>query len=398
MLSNYTNTELIELVVKSGTKAAAARNIGVPVSTLKDEIIRRDLNKKIEEKKAKVVEKYSIDELVSKEEILEEELAEARKALTTARKRTVGAERIDRAIESALDNIRPSNSLKTPEPQESTGEDPHHRQLLVLSDFHGGENVDPDAVNGLNNYSWDIMEQRTQEVIDALISHKQYSPPLSGIDVVIVGDQCSGSNHQELAETNDIPLAEQGVKMGFLQGEILESIAPHYQEVYCTGVVGNHPRLTKLPAAKRIHDNMDYVSYRIAQEYVKNFDNITMEVPTSAATFHEIAGKTLYVWHGDGIRSSMPGVPWGGVMRRTNEIRRAHNNRHIDGWILGHFHQANVMHDLMIFMNGSLKGVDEWTLKQFGGGGLPAQLLLTFDEKRQRLTDVKFITPSAGLQ
>ena len=66
----------------------------------------------------------------------------------------------------------------------------------------------------------------------------------------------------------------------------------------------------------------------------------------------------------------MVGVPWGGVMRRTNSIQASHA-RHIDHFICGHYHQANVVDGGRILMNGSVKGVDEWVLKKFGGGQAP---------------------------
>jgi len=55
----------------------------------------------------------------------------------------------------------------------------------------------------------------------------------------------------------------------------------------------------------------------------------------------------------------------------------------IDYFCLGHFHAANALDGIgsKVFMNGSLKGVDEFSLKQFGSGHHPSQLLLTFHEK-----------------
>jgi len=43
-----------------------------------------------------------------------------------------------------------------------------------------------------------------------------------------------------------------------------------------------------------------------------------------------------------------------------------------------------------VAMNGSVKGVDEYSLKQFGSGRGPQQLLLTFHPRRG-LTDVSFV-------
>lgn len=335
-------------------------------------------------------------DVVSREEQLEQENRELRARANAARKQTVREERVTAAIEEALRTVvpaRPKLTVSRPKPSKQ----PRHRHLLVLSDWHGGERVEREQVNGLNAYSWDIMLKRIDEVIDATLSHKEHSPSLTGLDILLVGDMCSGSNHEELAVTNEFPLAEQGVKVGYVMADTIERLAPHYENVRVGSVVGNHPRLVKKPAAKNVHDNMDWVAALICKEKLRaTSPNVEVTVG-GHALFWDIAGLTYYVSHFDGIRSSMPGIPFGGVARRMNEIRRAHSSRRIDGFIGGHFHQAVALLDMGIFINSSLKGVDEYSLKSFGGGGKPSQTLLEFDEKRARLTAVKMITPTAGL-
>ena len=334
------------------------------------------------------------EEVVSRSDILEQENKELRAALNKQRKESVGAERVIQAVELALAGLEvPKRKGVVPVKREAGR--PHHRQMVLLSDFHGGEVVDPDVVQGLNEYDWQIMEDRVGEVIQALLSHRDRSPDLTGLDVVFLGDMCSGSNHDELAVTNEYPLAEQGVKMGLLMGQIIEQLAPHYPELNVVTVEGNHPRLNKAPQAKNPQDNMDWVAAQFAKQYVKDLPNVEVTVGR-ASIVHKIAGLNVYCWHGDGIRSSMPGVPWGGVMRRVNQLQ-ATLPQHIDHWLLGHFHQANLVGAGRIIGNGALKGADEWCFKNLGVGDPPAQWLLTFDEKRSRLTDARLITPTAGV-
>ena len=344
------------------------------------------------------VRKVDPQEVVSREETLEQELRELRAFARRERKDEVRLERASAAIEGALALVPPPKRVGGEKPRhKATDKTPHHRQLTAWSDWHGGEIVDPEAVNGLNEYSWAVMEARVDELITGLLSHKDHSPALSGLDIALVGDMISGGVHGELVATNEFPLAVQAVKMGHLLGQTIERLVPHYLNIRVVSVVGNHPRLVQKPAAKNVHDNLDWVAAMIAKEYLAKFPTVEFSVPTSGAAFHEIASKTFYVWHSDGVRSSMPGIPWGGIMRRVNEIRRSHTGRQIDYWLCGHWHQCNVMADLGIFMNGALKGTDEWVLKMFGGGSTPSQLLLTFSEKHSRLTDARFLTPTAGL-
>lgn len=82
----------------------------------------------------------------------------------------------------------------------------------------------------------------------------------------------------------------------------------------------------------------------------------------------------------------MPGVPWGGVVRRITVLEQqfAAAKQPIDYVCLGHFHALNTLEGVgaRTLMNGSVKGLDEYSMKQFGSGRSPSQLLATFHEKR----------------
>ena len=90
--------------------------------------------------------------------------------------------------------------------------------------------------------------------------------------------------------------------------------------------------------------------------------------------------------HGDGIRSTMPGVPWGGVVRRVTVLESQFTaaRQPLDYIALGHFHTQNALDGVATktFTNGSVKGADEYSLKQFGSGRPAAQSLLSFHPKR----------------
>ena len=81
-------------------------------------------------------------------------------------------------------------------------------------------------------------------------------------------------------------------------------------------------------------------------------------------------------------------------MRRWNELRKqyAQQGTYLDALAVGHYHQANVIQG-SIFMNGSVIGLNEYGLKNFGSGEKPTQLLLTFQPDKKRLTDVSYINP-----
>jgi len=325
------------------------------------------------------------------EEVKDAELKELRKLVRRNRRAEVSEERVIRALEDAAKNTprRPTDMAK-PGPIIAGA---HHSQAVLLSDWHAGETVDSEQMNGINEFSFEILRRRVSDVHRALLSFKSVRPRLTELQLWFLGDMVSGNIHEELRETNEFPVAQQAVMTGHLIADLVASLVPHYPKIRCTGIAGNHARTRKEHASKNVFDSMDVVAYELAAALAP--ESVEWVIPRSAMHVQDIAGQLVLLWHGDGVRSSMPGVPWGGVMRRWNELRKSYAEQSIllDGLAVGHFHQANAVSG-RVWMNGSLIGPNEYGLKNFGSGERPTQLLLTFDNEHSRLTDVSYITPA----
>jgi hypothetical protein len=399
---SMSDEELHDLVVKAGTREAAAAQIGCARTTLAHQLNKRGI---LAENTARLAAARRpagsgpADPAaeVSREEILTAEVKELRSKLNKARKLDVAQERVLLAVERAIENANVT-LLSAPRPPAPAKSDAHHRQAAVLSDWHGGEVVLPAEVGGLNEFNWTILEQRVEEIGDSLLGFKRVRPPLTGLDLWFLGDMVSGNIHDELSQTNEFPVAEQSVKAGQLMATLVSRLAPHYPELHCVGIPGNHARTQKPHASKRVFDSWDWTAYQFAAAATGHHKNVTWDIPPAGTVVRTVAGMNFLLWHGDGVRSSMPGVPAGGVARRTNELRKqyAEIGIKLDGLVCGHFHSANMWAG-NVFVNGSLIGTNEFGAKNFGGGERPKQLLLTIDAKRRRLTDVAFLTPSAGV-
>lgn len=327
---------------------------------------------------------------VSEEDILRQKLQEAEREQRARRKIDVLEERILMTFKEAIEAREPTYSPKVIKKQEPTDQ---HEFVLLWSDTHAGEVVSEIETSGLNAYDWKIMLRRHDQIREAVFSYQDNRPyPVSKLHVFALGDMLSGSIHDELVATNEIPLAEATIQFAEDGATWLESFLERFDSLNVAGVVGNHPRATRKPAAKQSFDNADWLAYRAMNGLLKNQPRIDWDVPKASAHPVKVCGKTVLLWHGDGVRSTMPGVPWGGVMRRGSALSAQYGAKGIplDHLAVGHFHQANVVQQGRILMNGSVKGVDEYSLKAFGGGSEPQQLLLTFHPKRG-LTDVSFI-------
>lgn len=333
-----------------------------------------------------------IEEGVATEEVLAQRLNELERAERARRKIDVFEERVLLAFDQAIEAREPSYSPRViPKSQRSASK---HEFVLLWSDTHAGEVVSEVETNGLNHYDWNVMMKRHDRIREAVFSYADNRPyPVSKLHVCGLGDALSGDIHDELVETNEMPLAEATIQFAMDAATWLESFLEHFADISFSGVVGNHPRAKRKPQAKQAFNNADWLMYHAMRSYLRNQSAINWDIPKASAHPITVAEKwRCLLLHGDGIRSSMPGVPWGGVMRRVTALDQqyAAKGLPINHYFLGHFHQGNVVQQGRVVMNGSVKGIDEYSLKAFGGGGDPQQLLLTF-HPRNGLTDVSFI-------
>lgn len=372
-------------------KTEIARSLGVARKTLSDYV---DRNITAGEQLPVGRVEFSIpDGEVTRAERLQAELDGLKRRALRARTLDVQHELILNEIRTAIEACDVRFEPAKLAPPSNDGFSPHI-QVALLSDTHGGEVVTPAGVDGLNEYNWAIMEERLANWRRSLLSFAANRPyPIQELQLWVLGDMCSGANHPEIVETNEYSSAEQGVRMGFVLGSLIESLVEHYPRIVVYGVVGNHPRLTVKPASKQVFNNFDWVAYKIAEERLAKYTTVECHFPTGGFAVAEVAGLDYLLFHGDGIRSTMPGVPWGGVVRRVNELTKSYQARGVllDGFALGHFHQANAVRN--IFMNGSVKGTDEYVLKHMGVSDPPEQLIVWFDADKKRRTDVSYINP-----
>lgn len=326
-------------------------------------------------------------------DLLREEVRQLKTALRKSSRSDVGDERVLRSIEDAVRSVEPvrlpvHSTTKHNIPAPGTA---HHRQAVIWSDWHYGETVDAEAVNALGGYNVAICEDRVGQLVRSMLAFKKVRPSLTGLDIWALGDMASGKIHR-LEESNEVPAAEQYVRVGYLMADAIRQLAPHYADIKVSCTWGNHPRDTPEPSTS--HSNGDWIAYHMAEALTRDLLNVTWNIPRAGMVVVQFCGLNVLLWHGDGVKSNMPGVPWGGVLRRWTTLKAtfAAEGVMLDRLAIGHYHQPNAVDTL--WMNGALVGTNVHGLKNFGGGARPTQLLVTGDEKARRITDVAYCTPS----
>src|SRR5262249_39519772 len=121
---------------------------------------------------------------------------------------------------------------------------------------HWGENVDRDAMDGLNSYNAEIARKRlgrwTHSVIELATKHWA-GPKPDRIILVLGGDLVSGEIHPELAKTNDLKALP---AVRDVSAHLSAAITSIHGAVKCPldviSLPGNHGRSTLKPESKEV--------------------------------------------------------------------------------------------------------------------------------------------------
>jgi predicted phosphodiesterase len=373
---DVTPDQLVEAVRETGTFTGAAVRLGIPPGSIQGLMARLGVQEECRRARAARTAPEP-GRVVSREEMLEQELAEAREQLARARSDDVREERVIRTLAELLPKARPRYR---PAPKPRSSKQKCHSLVLLWSDTHAAEVVSEAETNGANRYDWETMLRRHDELRRGVLSWAERFHPVGELVILGLGDMLSGVIHDELVETNEMPLAEAVVQFAMDGAEWVESFVEDFPRIRFYGVVGNHARARRRPQAKRRYDNADWLVYHGIAQRLSRYESVECEIPKSPRHPVMVCDRRILMLHGDGVRSSMVGVPWGGIVRHAERLRNQYSSigLPVDHVALGHFHEPNVVSDRRIFVNGSVKGIDEYALEKYGTGAPPSQLLLPF--------------------
>lgn len=237
--------------------------------------------------------------------------------------------------------------------------------ILMLSDLHLDEVVNPLELNGANAYNRKIAEARLKRIVDQTIElcqHHVGGVSFDGIVVALLGDVVTGVIHDELARTNEAPvMATVAYWVPILASAIVE-LADAFGHVFVPCVDGNHDRFyMKMSAKQRAESSIAWVVYNWLAGMLEHDSRITFKITPAPEQVIKVHNTSILLSHGDGFRS---GGGVGGIYPAMLKwIHRKHQQFATIGlpWdycLMGHWHQELIGPDFIV--NGSLKGYDEY--------------------------------------
>lgn len=256
--------------------------------------------------------------------------------------------------------------------------------LVLISDLHPEEPVEPAKVNGKNEFNLRIAKRRMDKLWEGLIwktRHHMNSYDIRRMIACLGGDMATGFIHPELVESNLLPPMQalawwvEEVESGL---RLLLRVFPDMEfDLPC--VVGNHGRTTdKIRVATRVENNFEWGGYWFLKKRFENEKRIRFHIAAGLHAYFEVWDWRFRLTHGDDVRYQ------GGVGGLSIPLRKA-----TDAWseaikadvtLLGHWHQHQDFGFAVV--NGSLIGYSPFALWVKARWEPPSQTFMLVDRER----------------
>lgn len=286
--------------------------------------------------------------------------------------------RDDARIEVLMEAIKEDNCRFKPTIQPYIREENNGGEaILCIGDWHIGANVS----NFYNVFNVPVAEQRVQQLCNKVIKYCNRNK-IKTLHVLNLGDLLEGEIHATSRIESELDVIEQIKIASRLLCQLLVSLSGNVEQVIYRSVVDNHSRvqpnykdhIEKESFCKLIDwwlsDKIDNMNKEFKEKGMLNHIEMKQDNLDDNIGYLKIGNKNIFFQHGhQGSQNSV-----------IQDLSFA-TDIVADIVIMGHWHQDKVKNcqGKKVYFNGSLKGVDSYTLNKrlFSQ---PTQSLLIFDE------------------
>ena len=289
-----------------------------------------------------------------------------------------------RAELEAYEKVEPINTF-TIKPKFGS-KDNEATVVVLASDWHCEERVEPDTINGLNTHNLDIARKRAVEFFQAtlrLTEILQKDVRIENMVLALLGDFITGDIHEEMLETAELEpalaimeaqkLIASGIQF-ILDNSELNLIIPCHS--------GNHARTTKETRyATEAGHSLEYLMYHMLADHFSKEKRVKFIIPRSYHSFLNVYDEVIRFHHGHAIRYA-GGV--GGLTIPVNKAIAQWNKSKKDVTIdcFGHWHTQ--FDGGNFIANGSNIGFNAFAVAIKASYDKPSQTLFLIDKKRGR--------------
>lgn len=333
-------------------------------------------------------------------------LRDAEKIISAKNRELVDAKRTIRSLEREEDTAEKIRkeiydlAEHTPEPPKwlsghgiKNGE--RGGPVLMVSDIHYGEVIDPDEVGNVNEYNHKIAKARLKRLTDTTIDLCQNHMGRSNVNypgmvMCLGGDLIGGDIHEELSWTNDRTPHQSVDDLTDILAGMVEAFASKFGRVFIPAVVGNHGRSTfKGHYKQRAFTNFDWGIACNLERCFRKDKRIQFQIPSGADARFDVFGTRFLLTHGDtlGVRGGDGIIGLLGPLARGRlkvGQSEAAIGRDFDVLLCGHYHQLTWLSNLIC--NGCVKGYDEYARLALRAPYTPPSQALFFVHPEHGLT------------
>jgi hypothetical protein len=304
--------------------------------------------------------------------LLQDENRELRKQLKEAHRASEVEQLLRELIGRVVDTPRETPKWLTQPAKRDRNKNTPEVPIMIWSDWHVGEVVQKDEVNGFNQYDMATAEARVQRLIESTLTlcRDNHTGVYPGAVINLLGDFVSGGLHAELRATDEEEPIPACLKTIDWLVEGIKRCADYFGKIYIAGACGNHGRTTVKPEFKRYYrKNFDWLILQMLMRHFQDDKRIQFDVRPSNDVHYRVYGERYLVCHGDmlGVRGGDGIIGSIGPIVR-GEIKQAGQSSGLgltfDRLVVGHWHQRLWLPRAIV--NNSLKGFDEFCMKALG--------------------------------
>jgi len=214
--------------------------------------------------------------------------------------------------------------------------------VLLASDWHAEETVDPDTINGLNEFNLDIAQERGKYFFQnwlRLVNMMAKEEKIENVVLWLLWDFISGYIHPELVENNGMSPTESILLVKkLLIGWIDHILENSDYKLKIVTAFWNHWRTTdKTRISTGWKNSYEWMMYNIIADHYINNDRVVFKIEKGYHNYLQVYNKVLRFHHGDWMKYQW-GV--GGITIPVNKaIAQWNKAKHADIDCFWHRHQ-----------------------------------------------------------
>lgn len=253
--------------------------------------------------------------------------------------------------------------------------------VMVLSDEHADELIDPIQVGGLERFDFKVALCRAEEYVDTTIKFTKQTLAnynFKNLTIFCLGDATSAEIHGAITRSEYGNVFRNCLAIGQMRALMLRDLAAHFERVNIVCLSGNHGRRTPKKDYHGAMNNWDYLVSEVAKLHCADIKNLHFQIPDCFSVIVEVEGFGFWLAHGDDIKS-WNGIPYYGLERKTRRLTALHHatGTKVNYFVVGHHHVASQMSDLKgeTIINGAWPGTSAYAYEAFSGYRDPAQII-----------------------